>query len=211
MEQTIIPPYNIIIYCGGKCGGSSLDISFYNNPKYNSIHIHNNEIFKQSQLLGIEWKKTNKPKSIFDLIEKTKPVYIIDCYRNTIDRKISSYFQNLKHNRKYYKVPDNISIQKEVEFFQINIFHQIEDYESISEVMKHYEVEELDYKGTHWIFKKNNITFIRLKFNNIKYWNVILSNIMDEKIELKKSNLSSTKEYSDYYQLFKKVYYELFS
>lgn len=213
MSKLFKPPYDIIIYCGGKCGGASLHKTFIFMKEHKPIHIHKDADFKGAQILGIHpFEKNNKPKSIFELIDKKKKVYIIDSYRNPRDRKISSYFHNYEHNKKFFNVPKNICIEKEVEYYQMYIENNLENYEAISEPLKHYNINIIDMenKGTHWTYEKDNITFIRLKFEYIKNWNSILSEIMNKKIELRPYNLSNDKEYYQYYQLFRKIYYNKF-
>jgi hypothetical protein len=209
MSEIIKPPYDVIIFSGGKTGGSTLHNTFLHDwINCRPIHLHRDKFFKDAQLIGNRpFKQTDNPKSIFDLVKEE--AYFIDVYRNPIDRKISSYFQNLEHNRREFKVPKNLTIDEEVDFFQMNVFHNIENYESISEVMKHYGVEGvMDYREDYWIKRRDNLIFIKLKFDKISKWNEILSDIFGRKIEIKNANLSSEKEYYKTYKLFKKIFYE---
>ena len=197
------PPYNVIIYSGGKCGGSSLLESF--KEKFNPMFIHTNEQFLNCRRLGIyPFKQTNNKEPIFNFL--SDDVIIIDSYRNPIDRKLSSYFQNLEHNRKEFKVPKNLSIEEEVDFFQMNIFSHLENYEGITEPMKYYGLDKLEYQGKYWIGKKDKKLFIRLKFELIKDWGEILSDILGVEIKIKSSNLSIDKEYYNYYKNFCLIY-----
>ena len=81
--------FNIFVYCGGKCWSSTLHNTFMNN-NFQSIHVHSNENYKTEYKTG---------KSIFDVIDLScnnfDTVYIIDSYRTPIERKISSFFQNI--------------------------------------------------------------------------------------------------------------------
>jgi hypothetical protein len=212
MSEIINPPYDVIIYAGGKTGGSTLHNTFLHDWKFcRPIHLHQNKFFKDAQLIGNKpFKQTDNPKSIFDLVKEE--AYFIDVYRNPIDRKISSYFQNLEHNRREFEVPNNLTIDEEVDYFQMHIFHNIENYESMSEVMKHYRVNDaMEYKGDYWIKRRDKFTFIKLKFDKISKWNQILSDIFGREIEIKNANLSSEKEYYPEYITFKKIYYEKYN
>ena len=66
--------YNIFIYSGGKCGSSTLFNTFINN-NYTTIHLHNNDYYKEIY---------NSETSIFELIDssslKYNYIYIIDSY-----------------------------------------------------------------------------------------------------------------------------------
>lgn len=211
-------PFNMIIYCSGKCGGTTLFHTFFTKknpldpPVLNPIHIHTNQIFRDCCKIGLlPFDLNENPPDIFDLIEKEEPVWIIDCYRNPIERKISSYFQNYFHNTEVFNVPKNLSIEEEVDFFNLHIFHNIEDYESMGEVLEHYKIDKLEYKYKYWIGKKDNITFIRLKFDYIYEWEKILTELIGYDVIIKKENLSIEKEYYKKYQIFKKIYFNRYN
>jgi len=209
MSEIIKPPYDVIIFAGGKTGGSTLHNTFLHDwRKCRPIHLHRDKFFKDAQLIGNHpFKQTDNPKSIFDLVKEK--AYFIDVYRNATDRKISSYFQNLAHNRKEFKVPKNLTIEEEVDYFQMHIYHNIENYESMSEVMKHYGVEGvMEYKEDYWIKRRDKLTFIKLRFDKISKWGEILSDIFGRKIEIKNANLSCEKDYYPEYLAFKQVFYQ---
>lgn len=209
MSEIIKPPYDVIIFAGGKTGGSTLHNTFLHDWRNcRPIHLHQDKFFKDAQLIGNHpFKQTDNPKSIFDLVKEQ--AYFIDVYRNATDRKISSYFQNLAHNRKEFKVPNNLTIEEEVDYFQMHIYHNIENYESMSEVMKHYGIREtMEDKGDYWIKQRDKLTFIKLRFDKISKWGEILSDIFGRKIEIKNANLSCEKDYYPEYLAFKQVFYQ---
>ena len=82
--------YEVFVYCGGKCGSVTLENSFKKNG-YNTKRVHNN----------IEYQiiMNNSEKTIFNIIDESSKnyenIYIIDSYRTPIERKISSFFQNI--------------------------------------------------------------------------------------------------------------------
>lgn len=86
---------NCIIFCGGKCGGSTL---FETLNKYmNCLHLHG---FKCNGLCKNKNIKYDLGKeNIINLINNSKSesnkIYIIDSYRTPIERKISAFFQNI--------------------------------------------------------------------------------------------------------------------
>lgn len=207
-------PYKYLILSGGKTGGSSLNHTL-GKKGCATIYIHKDSQWKLSQSLGSHLYmnknyKVKKPISIFELLQD-KPI-IISIYRNLIDRKISSYFQNLEHNRKYFNVPKNISTEQEVDFFQQFIFHELENYEGIDEALNHYNINKpMEYKGDYWILEDPRATFIRLKFSNISRWNTILSKLLKTEIILIPKNLSQDKTYKSEYELFKKIYFEKYN
>ena len=150
---------DIIVYCGGKCGSSTLHTTFKKNG-LKSYKIHDNSYFQY--LCNIFKKDTTK--TIYDVIDfnvkQRKNIFIIDSYRTPIERKISSFFQNIdnhiiNHNNK--TTEDIISI------FNEKLLYELEDYHSIDEVMKHFGLDtftEFDFKNKYNIIKKDNIIFI---------------------------------------------------
>ena len=89
--------YNVFVYCGGKCGSSTLTHTLNLNG-FNSLHTHSNEEFKHVHCTDYynNYKSTNI-NTIEDIIncQNFDNVYIIDVYRTQIERKISSFFQNI--------------------------------------------------------------------------------------------------------------------
>ena len=81
--------YDIFVYCGSESGGGTLYKTFIYN-QYNVSYLHNN--FHWVNYLN------NDDIPIFDTIDescKNKKVYIIDCFRNPLERAISAFFQNI--------------------------------------------------------------------------------------------------------------------
>ncbi len=80
----------------------------------------------------------------------------------------------------------------------------------MAEVLEYYKIDKLEYKYKYWIGKKDNLTFIRLKFDYIYEWNKILTELLGYEVEMIKENLSIEKEYYKKYQIFKKLYFNRF-
>ena len=110
--------YEVFIYCGDKCGSSTLNSTFVNN-NYNIIKIHNNNNYK---LLH-----KRKEQSIFELIDSSlsvfENVYIIDSYRDPIERKISSFFENITRLLPNY---ESLTLEEIIIFFNNNMLNLIE-------------------------------------------------------------------------------------
>lgn len=199
--------YKVVIYSGGKCAGSSLLYSLLMEG-IKSTYIHSDKQYLYCKRNGIfsEVHGSNN-KSIFENVSEN--CIFIDIYRNPIDRAISSYFENYKHNKKYFNIPTFDNLEDEVNYFQINIFHELENYEGFRDVMKYYGLNKLENKGNYWIGKKDKKLFIRLKFDKIKDWENIIMKELDIKIKLKtKLNSSDDKDYKVKYENFKKIYYK---
>ena len=196
---------DVLIYCGGKCGSSTLHTTFKNNG-YKSYKIHDNSYFKY---LCDRFKK-DTDKTIFDVIDfntkHDKSIYIIDSYRTPIERKISAFFQNINN---YINNCNQKTIEEIISIFNENFLYKSEKYHSIDEVMKHYGLPiftDFDFKNKYNIMKKDNITFIKIRFSEIAEWSDILSTIFEKKIVMYNDNLTSNKPINNLYNEFKEKY-----
>ena len=99
---------DILVMCGGKCGSSTLYSSFKNSG-FKCLKIHS----KYDYILQF------KSDSLYDTINlssKCKKLFIIDSYRTPIERKISSFFQNIHTFVPNYEY---LSIQKLIHIFNL--------------------------------------------------------------------------------------------
>ena len=196
---------DIIVYCGGKCGSSTLHTTLKKNG-YKSYKIHDNSYFQY--VCNIFKRDTNR--TIYDVIDfnvqQGKPIYIIDSYRTPIERKISSFFQNVQNHIGNYdkKTTDDI-----ISIFNEKLLYELEEYHSIDEVMQHYglpKFTEFDFKNKYNIVKKDNIIFIKMRLNDINEWSNILSTIFEKNITIHNENLTSDKSINKLYNEFKEAY-----
>jgi len=193
---------DVIVNCSGNSGGCTLYNTFiFNN--YKAIKCHNDYEFKYSNSTDI---------SLFDVINNNnnkdnKDIIIIDSYRNPIERKISSFFENIKsYLPNYYE----LTIDEIINFFNDNNFiYYLEEYHSINEILDYYNIprfSNFDFYKEYNICKKNNKIFIKIRFKDINEWSKILSKIFNKYIIIQKSNLSLNKSYSNTYNEFIKKY-----
>lgn len=191
----------VFVYCSRKCGSMTLTKTF--NQYYKAFHVHNQQDF-------VNFYKETK-YSIFDVIEynsKTnKDIYVIDVYRTPIERKISSFFQSIDNHFPNYKKYNTRTL---IKFFNRRFIYNLEEFQSIDEIMKHYDIPvftNFDFEKGYNIVKKDNIHFIKLRFNDIQNWSKILSNIFNRNINIISDNISDNKEYAHIYKVFKKYYF----
>ena len=196
---------DILVYCGGKCGSSTLHSTFKNNG-YVSYKVHDSAYF--NYLCNTFKKDTDK--TIFDVIDfniqNDKPIYIIDSYRTPIERKMSAFFQNLGKRINNYNQKTTEDI---ISIFNETFLYKLEEYHSIDEVMKHYGLPtftNFDFKNKYNIVKKDNIVFIKIRFNDINEWSDILSTIFEKNIVIFNENLTSNKPINKLYNEFKEKY-----
>tara|TARA_R110000868_G_scaffold16405_1_gene73705 strand:+ start:202 stop:786 length:585 start_codon:yes stop_codon:yes gene_type:complete len=192
----------IFIYCGGKCGGSTLRETLKNLDEV--CHIHNNEYYKTLH--------DDRNINIFDMIDfysKNNSVYIIDVFRNPVDRKISSFFQNISYHlgNDWEKLPiDNLlnHFKKEYE--------NLENYEAIDEVFDHYKLGDPPKKiheVPYFIKQEGNLILVKLRFDYIDKWEEHLTEIFKQPIKIIKDNLTQDKEIYPLYKIFKQAYFSL--
>ena len=192
---------NVFVFCSGKSGGTTLSKTLYKN-NYNIIHYHT------SVYSGIFNSKNNNLYNInvLDLIKQNmsihNEIYIIDSYRTPIERKISSFFQNLNILDYSKNIKDLINDFN-------TVFLNIENYHSINEVFDYFKIDnfnKFDFEKRYNLYKHKNINIIKLRFADINDWNKILSEIFQKEIIIYSDNISENKEYKDVYKKFKKQY-----
>jgi hypothetical protein len=177
---------SVIVYCGGKCGSMTLARTFH-NAMYNVIHTHGKNTTLYSYENGRRVTKGySNPDELFTFIKNQKSkVYIIDSYRDPIERKVSSFFYN---NRKRA----NGSFPEVSEMFE-KVSKEIEEYHPINEVFEHLGVEpfkQFDFEKRYNIATIGNVTLIKIRFKEISSWGNILSEIFKKRIEIVSDNLS---------------------
>lgn len=177
---------SVIIYCGGKCGSMSLARTFH-NARYNVIHTHGKNTTLSSYKNGTRvTKRYSHSDELFTFIKNQKnKVYIIDSYRDPIERKVSSFFYN---NRKYR----NISNPPLKEMFE-KVSKEIEEYHPLNEVFEHFGIEpfkQFDFEKGYNITTIGNVVLIKIRFKDISSWEKILSEIFKKRISIIPDNLS---------------------
>ena len=197
--------YDVFVFCGGKCGGATLTKTL-SDSEYKVCHLHDS---KTKGIIDSDID-TKNVFNIIDEISKTKTVYIIDVYRNPIERKISAFFQNIDIELPNYK---NYTVDELINYFNLNCLLDLENYHPIDEVLEHYKLplfNSFDFKKRYNIIEHENKKIIKILFNDLPKWENILSNIfshLGKKIKLVNDNLTRNKsDICDLFQCFKKKY-----
>lgn len=194
--------YNIEVFviCGGKSGSSTLEKTFANNG-YATIRAHGYEEFKLRNVCSL---------SLYELIEHNikynLPTIIIDSYRTPIERKISSFFH---HIDSYCPNYTNIKIEEIINIFNEKYLKFLEEYHSLNILFTHLNIEQFitfDNEKKYNIKELNNVKFIKIRFKDIKEWNIILSNITGKNINIVNDNMTNNKKYYNVYREFKNNY-----
>jgi len=197
----------VFVFCGGKCGTSTLFQTFKNNG-YDTLVTHGLEYYNNHL-------RSENSRSITEILEDTsneyKNVYFFDSYRTPIERKISSFFQNIHLTFPNY---NELSTDYLINYFDKNLLKDIEEVHPIDEMLTYYNVplfKTFDFsKGYNIITQKcsngTNKIFVKLLFKDIHIWDKILTEIMGKQIILYNENLSKNKNYYKLYNEFKKKY-----
>jgi hypothetical protein len=174
----------IFIYTPPKVGSTSLvsSLRLSVSNKFLTIHVHD-----ENMLNVLTNFDSTYAVSVHDIIEYNafigKNVFVIDVYRNPIERKISEYFEivsnfhfnNTENNMDKYKL-DLI----------INRFNQIFPY--IGEGDYYFDKypitvpEQFDFQKKYLIAEKNTITYIKLRLVDSNNWGKILSEILKTEV-----------------------------
>ena len=192
--------YQVFIYCGGKTGSKTLCSTFSNND-FLTIHTHSNENY-----MAIHDTSDNIFKLIDESSKNFENIYIIDSYRNPLERKISSFFHKI---HKYLPNCESLSLDELVSYFNDNLLHTIEDYHPINEVLNHYYIplwSSFDFNKKYNLTKHGNIHFIKILFKDIAIWDSLLSGIFGKNIIMHNNNLTIDKPTYNLYKSFLEVY-----
>lgn len=198
MSGGLVKNIDVLVLCGGKCGSSTLELTFTKNG-YKCMRAHSANNFKRR--FGYD--------GLYDIIDNSsenKKVYIIDSYRTPIERKISSFFENINTNVPNYS---SMTIQQLINRFNNRYFNKLENFHSIDLAMDRYGVpqwSEFDFDKGYNIAQKGNLVFIKILFKDINNWEQILSSIFNKKIKIHNHNLSQNKPIYRLYNKFREAY-----
>lgn len=197
----------IFIYTAPKVGSTSLVSSFriFGANNYGIIHIHDEIMLEK--LIGV----TNI--SVNDIIEYNaqlgKKVYVIDIYRNPIERKISTFFEKIGsyHFNNNEEIVNRYNVNRVINRFN-NIFPYIGNGDHF---MDKYEINELlpevfPHRQKYLIIEKNGVKYIKLRLKDVDEWERILSFIFGHKICIVRDYQSENKTTGDLFKNFLEKY-----
>lgn len=196
----------IFVYTAPKVGSTSLVSSFriFGDNRYGIIHIHDEVMLEK--LIGInvsinEWIEYNA--------QLGKEIYVIDVYRNPIERKISTYFEKIGayHFNNSDEIVNKYDVKKIIKRFN-DIFphiangdHYIDKY-GINDEMP----EIFPHEQKYLMIEKNGIKYLKLRLMDADEWGHILSNIFRHQICVVKDYQSENKVVKDLFKSFLEKY-----
>jgi len=194
--------YDVVIFCGGKSGGTTLATTFTKNG-YKTTHFH----LLNTKGMFCSDIDSNDLLEVIRTSSHEKKIYIIDSYRTPIERKISSFFQDINT---YVPNYSTLSVKEIIDIFNTTYLNVLENYHSMDEILTHYNIplfQTFNFKKRYNIVEKENKTFIKILFRDIKEWDAILSKIFGSIITIYSDNLTSEKkDIALLYDLFKSEY-----
>jgi hypothetical protein len=200
-------PVEIFIYCSNKSGSQTL-LKTFEKKSYKVRHLHGANDFIKNKECGKYWTNFLKEKkTIFEWMDNSlltfNKIYIIDSYRDPIERLVSHFFQSPIKNIK------SKSISELIKIFNTEYLWTLPRVNAIDEVFHHYNIknfDNFDFNKKYNIKEVNNKVFIKLRFKDINNWGQILSNIFGKNIKIENENLTKDKEIYQIYTQFKKEY-----
>ena len=180
----------IFIYTPPKVGSttlvSSLRISL--GTDFSIIHITVNEI-------------------IHYISQKGKNVYVIDVYRNPIERKMSEYFEKLSpyHFNNSEENINNYSVKRVTDRFN-KLFPHLAIGDHYFEKYNIANPTPFDFDKKYTIQIINNVKYIKLRLHDSNIWGSILSSIFQQEVVLINDYQTTNKGIGDLYNRFKDEY-----
>ena len=194
---------NIFIYASGKTGTMTLNDSFINlyTGIRKSLHVHH-----EAHFIDHKVKQTLKEIILHNMKIHDK-IYIIDSYREPIERAIASFFQNIYIHVPFWK---NMNVEELIKKFNDMKYYTLDTYHSYHESFSIFGLStdiKYDFDKGYYMTQYENITFLKLRLKDSHMWENILQNIVDPNFKLINTNIGELKgDSGSIYKLFKEKY-----
>jgi hypothetical protein len=192
------------VYSLPKVGSTSLvsSLRIFGAAYFNIIHVHDENMLQH--LLH------EKDILINDLILYNnligKKVWVIDIYREPIERKISEFFEKISlHFNTSEENMNKYKIDTLVERFNL-IYPHIHD---VDPFLNQYDIptpDSFDFQNKYLYVVHNSIHYIKLRLRDSAQWGTILSSLLQHTIKIVKDYETSNKVISQVYLAFKNKY-----
>jgi hypothetical protein len=197
----------IFVYAPPKVASTSLvsSLRLFLSHKFNIIHLHDEKML--GNLIHMNIDGITIPNIIQYNQELGKNIYVIDVFRNPVERKISEYFEHLS-SLHFNNTDENLKkypIQKIIDRFNlIYPFIANDDY-----FMEKYNItvpDKFDFQKKYLLVEENGIKYIKLRMIDIDSWSSILSEIFNTEIMVIKDYETRNKSIGEVYTYFKEIY-----
>lgn len=214
-KKHVLLPDLVVVFCGGKCGSSSLQ-TYFKTMGVPCVRIHNVDHFVDEYAPFLKNDQVLRKKLHLDVIltmfaQSYTNILVVDAYRDPIERKLSSFFQNFQVNLARARVLEiawnRNDTQTQMKLFEKSIMPLLENRNGIDSMSPEFFDMEFDFTNK---FQKMahptipSVTLLKLRFHDISSWHRILSNALGTQEILPPiphENTSQTKPYAEeYYQ-----------
>jgi len=204
----------VLVFAGGKCGSTSLYATFlrYRIPV---LRVHNTEHFVDEYAPFL--KKVVgalEPDDILEfLLQFYGSIIVMDVYRDPLERKISSLFQNFTVNlgRVSMTIPqwNAMSFAEQMRLFETRIMPILERRHGLDSYYPDFFQAPFDFsRGYQEMVHPNlelrhRVKFVKLRFADIKNWPATIGKIFgwtdSHQLEMQAANQSCDKKYAAVY------------
>lgn len=196
----------IFVYSAPKVGSTSLVSSFriFCSHLYNVIHIHDEHMV--ALLLGVRGISVN------DVIRHTRQVlghdvYVIDIYRNPIERKMSVFFEKIASFHFNMSNSDMIAcpMHKLVKRFN-QLFIHIGEGDWFLDKYSISVPPTFDVSNKYVKVEQDGVHYVKLRLMDFSKWPSILSSLFGTPIRVVSDNEGMNTELKPLYLKFKQMY-----
>ena len=197
----------IFVYCPPKVGSTSLvsSLRLSLNDTFHVKHIHDETMLKI--VTGIENITIQGIINYNVFINKN--VFVIDIYREPLERKMSEYFGKLSayHFNTTNKKISSYSIERIVKRFNL-IFPYIANEDHFYQRYDTHGINKIfDFEKKHTCVKqKDKLTYLKLRLRDAFIWPEILEPYLGKKIVMIRDYERNNLPLSELYNHFKKIY-----
>jgi hypothetical protein len=196
----------VFVYTPPKVGSTTLvsSIRLSATYKFRVVHLHDEEML--CVLTGI------KDVTIDEIIKYNKyierNVYVIDVYREPLERKMSEFFDKLTsfHFNNTSEKINKYNVNRLIARFN-NIYAHIANgdhyFDKMTDIVKPIK---FDFENKYLLQKVFDISYIKLRLRDSAQWGKILSSILDAEITIVNDYETNNSPLKELYQRFKNAY-----
>jgi hypothetical protein len=195
----------IFVYCPPKVGSTTLvsSLRLCASDKLTILHLHN-EI-----MLKVLYNITDV--TINEIIQYNKQlgkkIYVFDIFRNPIEHKMSSFFENI-HTFHFNNTVDDLKtydINKIITRFN-NLFPHLAPSDHFKDKYEIVVPEKFDFERKYILVEKEGVKYIKLRLKDSNIWREILREVLHVDILLVNDYETDSKAIKDVYTNFKSNY-----
>ena len=195
----------VFVYSVPKVGSTTIvsSLRIFAAEKIDIIHVHDETML---EILGnINNTTVNEIIQFNQYIGRN--VFVIDVYRNPIERKMSTFFEKIGsyHFNNVDDKINNYDVNAVINRFN-RIFPHIGNGDHFMDKYMINIPKEFDYKKKYLLIQENGIKYLKLRLNDVNLWGKILTDTLQHNIMIVKDYETNNKAISNLYHKFKQQY-----